>query len=49
MQIWPPEETIYGIELLNINQQLQRTDMEKFLFVNKATGEHSELVLTLAK
>ncbi|MFQ5771198.1 MAG: DUF2283 domain-containing protein [bacterium] len=40
-----PDGTIYGIELLNANEQLQREDLGKFLFINEATGEKSELKL----
>ena len=34
-----PDGTIYGIELLNANEQLQGDDMGKLLVVNEATGE----------
>lgn len=42
-----PDGTIYGIELLNANEQLRREDMGKFLLINEATGERIELPLTL--
>jgi len=43
-----PDGTIYGIELLNANEQLRREDMGKLLVVNEATGEQAELPLALA-
>jgi uncharacterized protein YuzE len=42
-----PDGTIYGIELLNANEQLRREDTGKFLLINEATGERIELPLTL--
>ena len=42
-----PDGTVYGIELLNANEQLQREDMGKFLFVNMATGEQKEVPLSI--
>ena len=42
-----PDGMVYGIELLNANEQLQRDNMNKLTFVNEATGEHSELKLSL--
>jgi uncharacterized protein YuzE len=41
-----PDGTVYGIELLKANEQLQREDMGKLLFVNMATGEQKELPLS---
>ena len=41
-----PDGTIYGIELLNANEQLQKEDAGKLFVVNEATGEKSELVLS---
>jgi len=38
--------TIYGIELLNANEQINRQDEGKFLLVNEVTGEKAELPLT---
>jgi uncharacterized protein YuzE len=35
-----PDGTIYGIELLNANEQLQRDEMGAFTLINEATGEH---------
>jgi len=42
-----PDGTIYGIELLNANDQLKREDMGKLLVINEATGEQSELQLSV--
>ena len=42
-----PDGTIYGIELLNANEQLQREDAGKLLVINEATGEQTELPLAL--
>jgi len=41
-----PDGTIYGIELLNANEQLRREDTGKLLVINEATGERVELPLT---
>ena len=38
--------TLYGIELLNANEQLSRDETEKLLIINEATGEHVEFPLT---
>jgi hypothetical protein len=40
-----PDGTVYGIELLNADQQLQREHMGKLLVINGATGERTELPL----
>lgn len=42
-----PDGTIYGVELLNANEQLKREDMGKILVINEATGEKTELLLAL--
>ena len=42
-----PDGTIYGIELLNANEQLQRGDMGKLLVANEATGEQIEVPLSI--
>ncbi|MGA2224953.1 MAG: DUF2283 domain-containing protein [Syntrophobacteraceae bacterium] len=42
-----PDGTIYGIELLNANAQLQRGDMGKLLVANEATGEQIEVPLSI--
>lgn len=44
-----PDGTIYGIELLNANEQLQREDAGKLLVINEATGEQIELPLTFGR
>ena len=38
-----PDGSIYGIELLNVSEQIQKEDMGKLLFINEATGEQKEL------
>lgn len=38
--------TIYGIELLNANEQLRKEDAGKLLVINEATGERAEVVLS---
>ena len=40
-----PDGVVYGIELLNANEQLQREDMGELIVINEATGEHTELPL----
>jgi len=44
-----PDGTVYGIELLNANEQLQRDDMGELIVINEATGEHTNLPLMKAK
>lgn len=39
--------TLYGIELLNANEQLSRDETEKLLIVNEATGEQVEFPLAI--
>ncbi|MCX5808056.1 MAG: DUF2283 domain-containing protein [Proteobacteria bacterium] len=41
-----PDGTIYGIEFLNANEQLQRGDDQAFLIVNEATGDQAEVNLS---
>lgn len=41
-----PDGTVYGIELLNANEQLWHEDMGKLLVINEATGERRELPLS---
>jgi uncharacterized protein YuzE len=41
-----PDGTVYGIELLNANEQLQRENVEGLIVVNEATGEQMQLPLT---
>jgi uncharacterized protein YuzE len=43
-----PDGTVYGIELLNANEQLRVVDEGKLLVINEATGERSELPLEAA-
>jgi len=40
-----PDGTIYGIELLNANEQLRREDAGTLLVINEATGERAEVPL----
>lgn len=42
-----PDGTIYGIELLNANQQLRHGETGTLLVINEATGERAELPLAL--
>ena len=42
-----PDGTIYGIELLNANEQLQREDKGKLSVINEATGEQTEVPLSI--
>lgn len=42
-----PDGTIYGIELLNANEQLWREDTGKLLVINEATGMCAELPLAM--
>ncbi len=43
-----PDGTVYGIELLNANEQLRREDAGRFLLVNEVTGQRAELLLAAA-
>lgn len=40
-----PDGTIYGVELLNANAQMQRDTTGMLLIINEATGERAELSL----
>jgi uncharacterized protein YuzE len=40
-----PDGTVYGIELLNANEQLRAEDTGKLVVVNQALGEERELSL----
>ena len=40
-----PDGTVYGIELLNANEQLQGGDAGKLVGVNEALGDRHEVVL----
>ena len=42
-----PDGTVYGIELLNANEQLRQEDMGRLLVINEATGEQTELPLAI--
>jgi len=42
-----PDGTIYGIELLNANEQIRGDEMGKLLIINEATGEQKELHLSM--
>ena len=42
-----PDGTIYGIELLNANEQL-RQGVDKLLLINEATGDRTEVPLKAA-
>jgi len=41
-----PDGTIYGIELLNANEQLRREHAGKLIVENEATGNVAEVQLT---
>lgn len=41
-----PDGTIYGIELLNANEQLRGEDSGELVVINEATGKRAELPLT---
>lgn len=38
-----PDGTVYGIELLNANNQLQADDQGKFVIINEALGQRQEV------
>jgi uncharacterized protein YuzE len=40
-----PDGTIYGIELLNANEQVRRDDTGELVVINEATGQRAELPL----
>jgi uncharacterized protein YuzE len=42
-----PDGTIYGIELLNANEQLRKEDGGRILVINEATGERVEVPLAI--
>jgi uncharacterized protein YuzE len=44
-----PDGTIYGIELLNANEQLGREDTGRLLVVNEATGARAEVPLAVVE
>ena len=41
-----PDGTVYGIELLNANQQLHAEDQGKLVVINEAAGDRREIDLT---
>lgn len=43
-----PDGTVYGIELLNANEQLSLDDVGKLLVTDEATGEQVEVPLPKA-
>ena len=43
-----PDGKIYGIELLNANEQLEHEDSGKLLLINEATNDRAELPLALS-
>ena len=43
-----PDGTVYGIELLNANEQLRAEDAGKLVVVNSAAGRQSEIALDAA-
>lgn len=43
-----PDGKIYGIELLNANEQLGHKDSGKLLLINEATNDRAELPLALS-
>jgi uncharacterized protein YuzE len=40
-----PDGTVYGIELLNANEQLKGRDEGKLIVINEAGGQPQEIVL----
>jgi len=42
-----PDGAVYGVELLNANEQLRQEDMGKVLIINEATGDQAELPLAI--
>ena len=44
-----PDGTVYGIELLNANEQLRRENAGGLVVINEATGERTELPLGVDK
>ena len=43
-----PDGKIYGIELLNANEQLGHEDSGKLLLINEATNDRAELPLAIS-
>lgn len=42
-----PDGTVYGIELLNANRQLNADDLGRLFVVNEASGKSSEIELPM--
>jgi len=42
-----PDGTVYGIELLNANDQMQRDDTGQFAVINEETGEETKFALKI--
>ncbi len=40
-----PDGSIYGIELLNANEQIRREDAGELVVINEATGQRTEFPL----
>ena len=40
-----PKGTVYGIELLNANEQLRAEDQGKLVLIDESNGQRQELVL----
>ena len=40
-----PDGTVYGIELLNANEQLRAEDQGKFVLVDESNGQRQEVSL----
>jgi uncharacterized protein YuzE len=40
-----PDGTVYGIELLNANEQLRSEDQGKFVLVDESNGQRQEVTL----
>ena len=41
-----PDGSIYGVELLNASEKLQREDDGKLIVINEATGTKTEVVIS---
>ena len=41
-----PDGPVYGLELLDANNQLRQTDMGKLLVANEATGSQIDILLS---
>jgi uncharacterized protein YuzE len=44
-----PDGTVYGIELLNANDQMQRDDTGEFRVINEETGAETKFALQVHK